>query len=62
MADKKREQSSFTVTDRRLFTPEGELRSDASEETIASRPEPTAPAAAPRSTRERNSLSTGGSR
>lgn len=32
MAEKKREQSSFTVTDRRLFTPDGELRSDAREE------------------------------
>ncbi|MFZ0731970.1 MAG: DUF1844 domain-containing protein [Candidatus Sulfotelmatobacter sp.] len=32
MADKKQEQSSFTVTDRRLFTPEGELRSDVPEE------------------------------
>jgi hypothetical protein len=32
MADKKNEQSSFTVTDRRLFTSEGELRSDAREE------------------------------
>lgn len=32
MADKKQEQSSFTVTDRRLFTAEGELRSEAREE------------------------------
>lgn len=32
MADKKREESSFTVTDRRLFTSDGELRSDAREE------------------------------
>ena len=32
MAEKKHEQSSFTVTDRRLFTSEGELRSDAPEE------------------------------
>lgn len=32
MAEKKHEQSSFTVTDRRLFTPDGELRSDAPEE------------------------------
>ena len=32
MADKKNEQSSFTVTDRRLFTSEGELRSDVPEE------------------------------
>jgi len=33
MAEKKQEQSSFTVTDRRLFTSDGELRSDAREET-----------------------------
>src|SRR5579863_5876038 len=32
MAEKKSEQSSFTVTDRRLFTPDGELRTDVSEE------------------------------
>jgi hypothetical protein len=32
MAEKKREESSFTVTDRRLFTSEGELRSDVPEE------------------------------
>lgn len=32
MAEKKQEQSGFTVTDRRLFTPDGELRSDAPEE------------------------------
>jgi hypothetical protein len=32
MAEKKHEQSGFTVTDRRLFTSEGELRSDAPEE------------------------------
>jgi len=41
MAEKKHEQSSFTVTDRRLFTSEGELRKDAAEE-----PEPPKPAAA----------------
>jgi hypothetical protein len=39
MAEKRREESSFTVTDRRLFTPDGELRSDAPEETQA----PTTP-------------------
>jgi len=32
MAEKKREESSFTVTDRRLFTSEGDLRSDVPEE------------------------------
>ena len=36
MAEKKHEQSSFTVTDRRLFTSDGELRSEIPEET----PEP----------------------
>jgi len=46
MADKKQE-SSFTVTDRRLFTSDGELRSDVHEETPApEKPAPTAPAAA----------------
>src|SRR5580692_7767028 len=32
MAPKKHEQSEFTVTDRRLFTSEGDLRSEAPEE------------------------------
>jgi hypothetical protein len=32
MAEKKHEQSGFTVTDRRLFTSEGDLRGDAPEE------------------------------
>ncbi len=49
MAEKKREQSSFTVTDRRLFTSEGELRSEAPEETIATHPEQTTPPPAPAS-------------
>lgn len=40
MADKKQD-SSFTVTDRRLFTSEGELRSDAAEEAEKPMPEPT---------------------
>jgi len=39
MAEKKHE-SSFTVTDRRLFTPEGELRQDAPEEAQPSKPGP----------------------
>jgi hypothetical protein len=38
---KKNEQTEFTVTDRRLFTPEGDLRSDAREE------ESSIPTAAP---------------
>jgi hypothetical protein len=42
MADKR--QESFTVTDRRLFTPDGELRKEVSEEEIAtSRPTPAPP-------------------
>lgn len=32
MAEKRPEQSSFTVTDRRLFTPDGELRADVKDE------------------------------
>lgn len=46
MAEKKQEQSSFTVTDRRLFTSDGELRSDVQEE--APKTEPPKPAATPR--------------
>src|SRR4051812_4415354 len=42
MADKKNE-SSFTVTDRRLFTPDGELRSEAPEEVEAPKPAVSAP-------------------
>jgi hypothetical protein len=42
MAEKKHEQSGFKVTDRRLFTSEGELRSDAQEEAEA--PKAAAPA------------------
>jgi len=45
MAQKKQEQSSFTVTDRRLFTPDGELRSDAREESEP-REQPAPPKAA----------------
>jgi hypothetical protein len=45
MAEKKQEPSSFTVTDRRLFTSDGELRSDAPEEVEA--PKPPAPATPP---------------
>jgi hypothetical protein len=40
MADKKQD-SSFTVTDRRLFTSDGELRSDLAEEVKTPKPEPT---------------------
>jgi hypothetical protein len=45
MAQKKQEES-FTVTDRRLFTSEGELRQDVAEEAEAPKPAaPSAPAA-----------------
>ena len=44
MAEKRREESGFTVTDRRLFTQDGELRSEVREEAEA--PEPPKPAAA----------------
>jgi hypothetical protein len=40
MAEKKHEDSGFTVTDRRLFTPEGELRNEAEEG--VERPKPAA--------------------
>ncbi|HEY1677562.1 MAG TPA: DUF1844 domain-containing protein [Candidatus Sulfotelmatobacter sp.] len=38
MAEKKHEQSGFTVTDRRLFTSDGELRSDIPEEKETPKP------------------------
>ncbi len=38
MADKRREESSFTVTDRRSFTSEGELRADIPEEPVKEMP------------------------
>jgi Domain of unknown function (DUF1844) len=44
MADKKND-SGFTVTDRRLFNSDGELRSDAPEETVPSKAAAPAPAA-----------------
>jgi hypothetical protein len=52
MAEKRHEQSGFKVTDRRLFTPEGELRSDIAEEVevpkaVTPVAAPAAPAAAP---------------
>ncbi len=43
MADKKHEQSSFTVTDRRLFNSDGELRSEVIEESEAPRAAPNPP-------------------
>ena len=45
MAEKKGE--SFTVTDRRLFTAEGELRKDVAEEQEAPKPAPAEPPAPP---------------
>jgi Domain of unknown function (DUF1844) len=52
MAQKKHEQSSFTVTDRRLFTSDGELRNDIAEQeestkAASSTAEKDAPATAP---------------
>jgi hypothetical protein len=41
MPEKKHEQSGFKVTDRRLFTSDGELRSDAPEEVEPPKAEPT---------------------
>ena len=48
MAEKKHEQSSFTVTDRRLFNSDGELRSEAREEDEVPKPGPTPETAAPK--------------
>jgi hypothetical protein len=45
MAEKRHEQSSFTVTDRRLFNSEGELRSDIAEEVEAPKAAPATPPA-----------------
>ncbi len=45
MANKRQEQSSFTVTDRRAFNSEGELRSGVTEETQPSKPAEPAPEA-----------------
>jgi len=50
MAEKKLEQSGFKVTDRRLFTPEGELRVEVPEEVEAPKaaaPSITPPASSP---------------
>ncbi len=43
MAEKKHEQSGFKVTDRRLFTSEGELRSDVPEEVEPPKAAPAPP-------------------
>jgi hypothetical protein len=52
MAEKRHEQSGFKVTDRRLFTSDGELRSDAPEDVEAptAAPTPAPQAAAPPAT------------
>ena len=42
MAEKKHEQSGFKVTDRRLFTADGELRGETAEEVETARPTPAA--------------------
>jgi hypothetical protein len=42
MAEKKHEQSGFKVTDRRLFTADGELRGEVAEEVETPRPTPAA--------------------
>lgn len=50
MPEKKHEQSGFKVTDRRLFTADGELRAEVAEEAEAPKPapvQPSAPAATP---------------
>jgi Domain of unknown function (DUF1844) len=46
MADKKNESSDFTVTDRRLFTSDGDLRQDVAEQVEAPKPGPVPAAAA----------------
>ncbi len=45
MAEKRHEQSTFTVTDRRLFNSEGELRSDVPEQVEPPKDAPPAPPA-----------------
>jgi Domain of unknown function (DUF1844) len=50
MAEKKHEQSGFKVTDRRLFTSEGELRTEVADEPEA--PKPAPPPATPQATPE----------
>lgn len=46
MADKKHESSEFTVTDRRLFTSDGDLRQGVAEQEEAPKPGPISAAAA----------------
>jgi hypothetical protein len=44
MAEKKHESSGFTVTDRRLFTSDGDLRTENAEPAESLKPAPSAPA------------------
>jgi hypothetical protein len=44
MAEKKHESSGFTVTDRRLFTSDGDLRTENAEPAESPKPAPSAPA------------------
>jgi hypothetical protein len=50
MAQKRKEESEFKVSDKRLFTSEGELRSDSVVEEQAAPPAPAAAATAPATT------------
>jgi hypothetical protein len=61
MAEKRHEQSGFKVTDRRLFTSDGELRSDAPEEVEAPKaaPTPTPQAASPETPAEASATPAG---
>jgi hypothetical protein len=52
MAEKKHEQTGFTVTDRRLFTADGELRSEAAEKSES--PKEAAPPKKEAATAEKN--------
>lgn len=45
-----KQDSTFTITDRRLFTSEGELRNEASQETVTASPTPEPPPAQPDTT------------
>jgi len=58
MAEKKQEQSSFTVTDRRLFTADGELRQEAAEEAEPAKPAPL-PAVGPTTTAQQAATAPG---
>ncbi len=62
MAERKNDQSTFKVTDRRLFTADGELRNDVAEEVEPPKPaEPTQPTAASASTSPASDIKASGS-